>query len=247
MVRFRDALNLSLLDQGMNLWNVVAVQTLVLLLVIVVFLTFLCVFVPLWWRAPRGTLRGSGTLMLFFAGIGFGFMMIEIALMQRLITFLGHPIYGLSVVLFSILLSSGLGSDSTRKLRLEDGALERRMFLLLGCVVLVGLATPWILRSLEHTALTWHILAAVILLFPLGYTLGMAFPLGMKVAGSRSEELMPWLWGINGATSVCASVIAVAVGLGAGISTTFWAGAGCYGLATLGLMAAAGKARRALR
>ena len=54
--------------------------------------------------------------------------------------------------------------------------------------------------------------------------MGMAFPLGMKIATIKSASLTPWLWGINGATSVCASVLAVAIALSSSISTSFWTG-----------------------
>ena len=58
--------------------------------------------------------------------------------------------------------------------------------------------------------------------------MGMAFPIGMKVASAKSASLTPWLWGINGATSVMASVLAVVIAMAASISTSFWTGVGCY-------------------
>jgi hypothetical protein len=62
--------------------------------------------------------------------------------------------------------------------------------------------------------------------------MGMAFPLGIKASASR-ERLLPWLWGINGATSVCGSVLAVAIALTWTISTAFWTGCLCYVLAII--------------
>ena len=77
---------------------------------------------------------------------------------------------------------------------------------------------------------------AVGLLFPIGFLMGMAFPLGMRAAAHRAPELAPWLWGINGATSVCASVIAVAIALHWGIAASFWTGVACYVAATVALV-----------
>ncbi|HEU5324213.1 MAG TPA: hypothetical protein VFX28_25655, partial [Methylomirabilota bacterium] len=90
--------------------NVQAVWVLGVLLLTVVGLTVLCVVVPLVLTADRSSLAGTTPLFVFFAGIGLGFMLVEISQMQRLIVFLGHPTYGLSVVLFAMLASSGLGS-----------------------------------------------------------------------------------------------------------------------------------------
>src|SRR4030095_16556197 len=81
-----------------------------LLLITVLGLTILCIVVPLALTSDRRALAGSLPLFLFFAGIGLGFMLVEVSQMQRLIVFLGHPTYGLSVVLFAMLASSGLGS-----------------------------------------------------------------------------------------------------------------------------------------
>ena len=80
-----------------------------------------------------------------------------------------------------------------------------------------------------------RIAIAVGLLLPIGFFMGMAFPLGMRAATDRAASLGPWLWGINGATSVCASVLAVATSLHWGIAATFWAGVACYAVAALAL------------
>jgi hypothetical protein len=86
-----------------------------------------------------------------------------------------------------------------------------------------------------------RILVAIAILFPLGLFMGMAFPLGMKMASIRSASLTPWLWGINGATSVCASVLAVAIALGFGISASFWTGVSCYIVAFVAFLWASGQ------
>ncbi|HEX6240933.1 MAG TPA: hypothetical protein VFZ61_08565 [Polyangiales bacterium] len=213
-------------EQGMNDPNRLAMLTLALLLGVVVVLTSVCIVVPLWLKSKRGALQGSWSLVVFFACLGLGFMTLEIAQMQRLNIFLGHPTYGLSVVLFSLLLSSGLGSFTTSKVSLEGGV--KRLVGLLIVLLIVGLLTPVLTRALEPTPLPVHILVSVLLLFPMGFFLGMAFPLGMKAAQERASELAPWFWGINGATSVCASVLAIIVAINFGVAVTFWTGAVFY-------------------
>ena len=69
--------------------------------------------------------------------------------------------------------------------------------------------------------------------------LGMAFPLGMKVAAERSEALTPWFWGLNGAASVLSSVLSVCIALTWSISTAFWAGVFCYVVALAAFTVAA--------
>jgi hypothetical protein len=77
--------------------------------------------------------------------------------------------------------------------------------------------------------------------------MGMAFPLGMELASRRAPALTPWLWGINGATSVCASVVALIIALTWGISTSFWTGLACYAVAWLAYRRAAARERAAVR
>ena len=168
---------------------------------------------------------------VFFLGIGFGFMLVEISQMQRLIVFLGHPIYSLAVVLFSLLLSSGLGSFSTQKIINSPSfkaAGTRRMALLLSAIVVFGLLTPYVISVFQGASTAMRIAISVIILCFLGFFMGMPFPLGMKMASAKSSQVTPWFWGINGAASVCASVLAIVIALGSGISTTFWTGFICY-------------------
>jgi hypothetical protein len=161
--------------------------------------------------------------------------------MQRLIVFLGHPVYGLSVVLFTLLLASGLGSFITGNLSLSEKMTSfnspvMRFGALLIIPVIFGSVTPMLIANFSAAETVVRIAIAVALLFPLGLYMGMAFPIGMLMAGGAQKELTPWLWGINGATSVCASVVAVAIALNFGITATFWCGAVCYLLAFLFLL-----------
>lgn len=227
MLRFKDLFNPNLWKQQ-NI-NLKAVFVLGVLLFTVTCLTFLCIIVPLILTTNRGTLRGALPLFMFFAAIGFGFMLVEISQMQRLNIFLGHPTYGLSVVLFALLLSSGLGSYLTRKIGNPGSSGSANLLLFLLCTLfLFGIITPYAITSFQSSTTMIRIFIATGILSPIGLFMGMAFPLGMKMASTRSTSLTPWLWGINGATSVCASVLAVAIALNSGISASFWSGFLCY-------------------
>ncbi len=230
MLRLRDIFNRRLWGQGSMSFNVKAVLVLGALLVIVIGLTLVCILLPLALTTQKGALRGTLPLFLFFGSIGLGFLLIEIAQMQRLIVFLGHPTYGLSVVLFALLLSSGAGSALTQRVAHADlpRSGSARLASLLGALLIIGLITPLCIPLFQTAQTPIRILVAVALLVPPGLLMGMAFPLGMKLASLRFSGVTPWFWGINGATSVCASVFAVALALSFGIAATYWIGVACY-------------------
>jgi hypothetical protein len=229
-LRWRSLFRSNLYEQGVTSFNVKAVFILAALLAVSVVLTLLCIVVPLLLTVDRAALRGSQPLFVFFAAIGVGFMLVEISQMQRLNVFLGHPTYGFSAALFSLLLSSGIGSLTTSSARDRIGS-RSRLLLLLTTLAAFGALTPVVVSALAGAETPQRIAAAVAMLAPAGFFMGMAFPLGMEVASRRSEGLTPWLWGINGAMSVCASVVALAIALTWGISAAFWCGVGCYVIA----------------
>jgi hypothetical protein len=209
-------------------------------------LTALCIVVPLLLTTRRSAHRGMLPFYAYFSGIGLGFLLIEISQLQRLSIYLGHPTYALTVVLFSVLLFSGIGSMLTE--RIVDPARPRSMVVplvvLMGVVLLFGFATPAVISATDSATTTVRILVAVGLLMPLGLVMGMPFAIGMRTAAQRPGAPTAFLWGINGAMSVCASVLAVVVALFFGISTAYWAGFLAYGLA-LGSIIVISRARLA--
>jgi hypothetical protein len=201
-----------------------------------------CVVLPLVLARRRPTTsaarRQVRPFYTYFAGIGLGFLLIEIAQLQRLSIFLGHPTYGLSVVLFSVLIFSGLGSMLTERVIRFDRprSLVMPLVVLLGVVGVLGWATPIVIRSTAGATTPARIATAIALLAPAALLMGMPFAIGMGAAAARPGTPTAFLWGINGASSVCASVIGVVLALFFGISTAFWAGAGAYVLALASLL-----------
>ncbi|HEY9715463.1 MAG TPA: hypothetical protein V6C72_18460, partial [Chroococcales cyanobacterium] len=233
MVKLKDMANLSYWNAGNMGFHSVAISVLGVLLFTVIFLTTACIFLPLLLTLKSVPVAGSMPLLSFFAAIGFAFMLIEISQMQRLIVFLGHPVYGLTVVLFTLLSASGLGSFTTSTVRFDSkkwswNSPYLRLALLIAALIIFGLTTPGAIAAFASAGNLMRIAVAVGILFPLGFFMGMPFPLGMMAAGERQSGLTPWFWGINGATSVCSSVVAIALALSFGISATFWIGCGFY-------------------
>jgi hypothetical protein len=202
-----------------------------------------CVGLPLLLAGRTSAIRTNRRRLLplytYFTGIGLGFLLIEVAQLQRLSIFLGHPTYGLTVSLFSVLVFSGLGSMLTERIVRDDRPRTRLIPLaaLLAAVIVAGFATPAVLRALDGATTPVRIATAVALLAPLALFMGMPFALGMRAAATVPGAPTAFLWGINGAASVCASVLGVVIALFFGISTAFWAGALAYGLAFASMLA----------
>src|SRR4029077_9996722 len=133
--------------------------------------------IPLGLTAGRTVLRGCTPLLTYFGCIGVGFMLVEVSQMQRLIVFLGHPTYALSVVLFSLLTFSGLGSLATSRIRTRGQSI-RRLGLLLLTLLVFGSATPAIIMRFSSVQTPIRILCAVLILAPIGFLMGSALPLG---------------------------------------------------------------------
>jgi hypothetical protein len=217
------------LTPGVIHGNIMAGAT---LLMIIVLSAILVVAVVLW--PARGAVRDverrlvvSGTL--YFLLIGLGFMLIEIGLIQRMSIFLGHPIYALAIVLFSVILSTGLGSLLSERVPLNSRARFAIWGLLLGAYVLVlPLWLGDVLVRLESFGLFVRAATAVIVIAPAGLLMGFGFPTGMTLTAARDTRPTPWFWGINGAAGVLASGFAVACSITASIDVTLRLGAVCY-------------------
>jgi SAM-dependent methyltransferase len=163
----------------------------------------------------------------YFSAIGMGFMLIEISQMQRLMVFLGHPVYGLSVVLFTILLFSGLGSMTVGAQAPRPLGVLVRIVALLAALVVAGLLTPLVTAWARPEATGMRILVSILLLAPPSFCMGMMFPLGLGT-WRHHDGLLPFFWSANGITSMLASVLGMALSIQIGIARTYALGALCY-------------------
>jgi SAM-dependent methyltransferase len=186
-------------------------------------------FVRLARRMPLSTLTPP---VAYFCAIGMAFMLIEISQMQRLMVFLGHPIYGLAVVLFTILLFSGIGSTTVGAETPRPGAVMARLVALLTTLIVAGLLTPLLTTWARSEATDMRILLSVLLLAPPAFCMGMMFPLGLGI-WRRHSGLLPFFWSANGITSMLASVLGMALSIEFGISKTYALGVGCYAVCAL--------------
>lgn len=178
--------------------------------------------------ANREQFSDSQSFIVYFAFIGLGFMLIEMSLMQWLMVFLGHPVYALSVVLFTLLLFSGIGSYTVNYAKLRSSTYVIRSSLL--CLFLS--TTLWIISHFRdvfiHNDTTTRIILSVLVLIPASLCMGMMFPLGVAAAKKRHEALLPWFWALNGVASVFASILSVIISMSYGASITYIIGIICY-------------------
>ncbi len=189
-----------------------------------------------WLSARRETLRRPPVrLLAYFALLGIAFMTVEIPTIQKLTVYLGRPVYSLAVVLFSLLLFSGLGSLwSGTCSEAAIGHRIRRVFGLLFILLLLHplLSIP-ILKATIGLPLIARLLIAVGLLSVLGFLMGIPFPTGVRWTSLHYEGVIPWLWGVNGAMSVLGSALATTLAIHLGFRLTLLLAAGIYGLAGL--------------
>ena len=191
-----------------------------------------CVYyivVPFVRLAKSMTLSTLTPPVVFFSAIGMGFMLIEISQMQRLTVFLGEPVYGLGVVLFTILLFSGLGSATVGAHVLRPNAVVARIIALLIALAVAGMLTVSVNSLGRSEATDVRILLSVLLLAPPAFLMGMMFPLGLSIWHSHSE-LLPYFWCANGMTSMLASVLGVVLSMQFGIANTYAIGVCFYAL-----------------
>jgi len=207
--------------------NNVAISMVMLMLVVALCACAYYIVVPFVHLSRQMPLSTLTPPVIYFSAIGLGFMLIEISQMQRLMVFLGHPVYGLSVVLFTILIFSGIGSATIGARAPHRGAMLGRAAALLVTLAVAGFLTPLVTTWTRSEATDIRILVSICLLAPPAFYMGMMFPLGLSI-WRRHSEMLPFLWSANGITSMLASVLGVALSIQFGIAATYALGVGLY-------------------
>jgi len=224
-------------------WKVnlgVAVLAMVMVISLAAVVAFL--IVPL---ALHGRPRYQHTASLFyFVAIGLGYILVEIAFIQRFVLFLGHPTYALTVVVFLLLLSSGAGSLASSRW-LAGGRSTRLPLVLIACAIPLYVAfLPSLLNFLVGVAFVVKLLVSAALLVPLGFAMGMPFPTGLRAIAAlpvpefpaesaANENAVEWAWAMNAGASVLGSVLAMVLAIAFGLNVTLACGAAAYLLAML--------------
>jgi hypothetical protein len=227
------------LRQGID-WKVnlgVAVLGMVLAISVLAVLVFLVL--PLA-RGARGQ-QPRPVRLLYFIFVGLGYILVEIAFIQRFVLFLGHPVYALTVVVFLLLLSSGAGSMVSKWWLPETSRLWLPLLLIATALLLYVGVLPSLLERLVGLPFMVKLLVSAGLLIPLGFAMGMPFPTGLRALASgsviespvppaddSSGNLVEWAWAMNAASSVLGSVLAIIIAIQFGLNVTLASGAAAY-------------------
>jgi len=224
--------------EGTDEWHKTNLGTVILfeLLGITTFMVIVFILGPLF--IARGNTLATKTstklsYLAYFACLGGGFIIVEVAMIQKFILFLGHPVYSLTVVLFSLLTFSGIGSYISG--RIPDERLQKTIIKLLAVLVALVLiyilVLPPIFYGLVQLARPIRIVIAVVVMAPLALMMGMPMPAAIRILSEKMPEIIPWAWGVNGTTSVMGSVAALAIALLSGFNQALLVGAALYILA----------------
>ncbi|MHC5066619.1 MAG: hypothetical protein ACYTG5_21895, partial [Planctomycetota bacterium] len=196
---------------------------------------------------PRVGMGGSTlAAFLFFAALGMGFIVVEIVLLQRYVLFLGHPTISLSTVLPTMLISAGLGSLTVRAGTDVHSRLRGLALWIPLAIVFAWLSSTYFLNALIAAGMGLRIAIAVLLLFPVGFVLGMAFPCGIRIISRDRPELVPWAWGINSFLTVFGSTAAVLLAMEFGFTSVMLAALPIYLVGILALMGGFRSAKNAV-
>ena len=218
---------------------------LVLLLVLAISLIAVLAFLvlPLALRSRSG--RQSPLPLLYFVAVGLGYILVEIAFIQRFVLFLGHPTYALTVVIFLLMLSSGAGSLLSRVWLPRTNSCWVPLVLVVVTLVADVFFLPGRLAALVGMDFGYRLLVSGALLIPLGFVMGMPFPTGLRALaslpapqflaeqGGASDNAVEWAWAMNAAASVLGSVLAMVIAIQFGLTVTLACGAAAYLLALL--------------
>lgn len=185
---------------------------------------------PLLLRARLPVEKGLRGFLLYFVCLGAGYIMIQVALIQKFILFLGHPTYALTVIVFSMLVWSGLGSFYSR--RIIPGAHRGRLIMTLIGVAAAVSVIAFAASPISEFGVGWpleaKILVTVGLIAPAAFLMGIPFPTGLTWLETRFPQAVRWAWALNAASSVLGSAAAIFLAIHIGLRATVLVGAGLY-------------------
>lgn len=191
-----------------------------LMIVSLIAVAVILVLPPLLLKISLPKEGGTQLFLLYFLSIGVGYILVQVTLIQKFVLFLGHPTYALTVVIFSMLVASGLGSFFSQRLKFDP----------LAAALIIGLTGLALGPILSHVEWPWAMkaFATVLIILPAAFTMGMPFPQGLKWLEERSPAAVRWAWSINAAASVLGSASAIFLSIYLGIQNTLFVAVGCY-------------------
>ena len=243
----------SMLDMGYLMLFSTLAQAVVLSIVLIL--------APLVLRRRHfGGTAPKARVMAYFLALGLGFLLLEIAFIQRFSLFLGHPLYSVAVMLTGFLVFAGAGSALSPATMQAFARRSERSWAALGplpaiaagiaaLAVVYILVLPPIFDALIELPDPAKIAISLALVAPLACLMGMPFPIGIAHLARDDQDLVPWAWAINGCASVVAAVLATLLAMHFGFTAVVLLAAAVYlaaPAAMAGVAAASPESRTAL-
>ena len=219
----------------------VAETTLIAILIQCFLIAGIFILLPLKFFAKEKPGDNSGSeysidkkYLLYFCCLGFGYILLQICLIQKFTLFLGQPSITLLTVVSTMLVSSGIGSYFSGKLFANN---KKRLYLIFGIIVLlvliIGILNPFFYETFVRMDLVWRIITSVLIIIPLGFFMGMPFPIGISLILPGEKRFVAFAWGVNGFFSVIGTIIAIITAMIYGFMFVFILGAVIYIIAMI--------------
>lgn len=208
------------------------------------------ILAPLRSLGPACCIVGRSRVAAYFSLLGLAFMFLEIVFIQKFILFLSHPIYAVAVILSALLIFAGIGAGYSSRLKKHFATtkatgggwrvtpVDKAVFFIIMVAVLYMLFLPHAFGMFIHYPDAVKIALSIALLAPLGFFMGMPFPLGLGVVAETSPDFVPWAWGINGCASVISAPLATLLAIHFGFTAVIGMAVGLYALAAMSIRGA---------
>ncbi len=193
---------------------------------------------PLLTRADlRSSLRGHFRALGYFACLGVGFIFVEICLIQRLVLFLGAPVYSIAIVFGCLLVAAGLGSFASGAIAPGPRGVRALMFTVAGCILAAHFLMPALTDAFLGSTFAVRVAVAAAITSALGFVMGMPMPTGIRYLKANGKEIVSWAWATNGYFTVVGSALTVVLAVNLGFVAVFLAAAAIYAVAPFFLTA----------
>jgi hypothetical protein len=212
-----------------------AVPLLFALIAISIAATLLILILPrVLLRSELPKQKGIIAFLWYFLCLGAGYILIQVALIQKFVLLLGHPTYALTVIVFSMLVASGTGSFFSRRFIAGD---DHRLMAALAAIAVLIAVLAFVASPLSATAAGWNVYSKMAItalsIAPAAFLMGMPFPSGLRRLEERHPPSVRWAWSINAAASVLGSGGAIVLAIYLGLRATMLIGGGLYLVALL--------------
>lgn len=203
-------------------------------------LSFILIILPLFRKGWKSAALPG--ILVYFSGIGMGYMFVEIVLIQRCILYLGTPVYATAAVITSLLTFSGIGSYVSPYLMQIPKLLLAVIICIVGLLLCYAVLLSPVLQYTMQLAMPIKAFIVLLLIAPLAFLMGIPFPAGLSYVAQTEAAAVPWAWGVNGCLSVISTGLASIIAVELGFTWVMVMAAAAYGLVILPMLFASGQA-----